>query len=149
LFAWDGQRFVFVTDFLGAGSMGELGPDGTCRPPRPEESVKIEPGLLAPKDGHFVLKIAEPMSEVAYLDRLHLAGNDHPAGVRVYPDERFAASGPPPTQELIAFEKEIQPVAAHDHRGRDVTEVLRRWDRVTADGFAHRSWIGFAEEHFV
>jgi hypothetical protein len=149
LFAWDGSRFVFVNDFLGAGSMGELGPDGTCRPPRPEESVKIEPGLLAPRDGSFVLKIAEPMSEVSYLDRLQLAVIDHPAGVRVYPDERFAASGPPPSQELIAFDKEVFPVAAHDHRGCDVTEALRRWDRVTVDGFARRSWIGFAEEHFV
>jgi hypothetical protein len=149
LFAWDGTRFVFVTDFLGAGSMGELGPDGTCRPPRPEESVKIEPGMLAPRDGHYVLKIAEPMSEVAYLDRLQLAVIDHPAEVRVYPDERFAASGPPPTQDLIAFDREIFPIAARDHRGRDVTDTLRRWDRVKVDGFAHRSWIGFAEEHAI
>jgi tetratricopeptide (TPR) repeat protein len=149
LFAWDGRRFVFVADFLGAGSMGELGPDGACRPPRPEESVKIEPGLLVPKDGFFVLKIAEPMSEISYLDRLQLAVIDHPAGVRVYPDERFAASGPPPSQALIAFDREIIPLAARDHRGRDVTDVLRRWDRVTVDGFARRSWIGFAEEHSV
>ncbi len=148
LFAWDGTRFVFVTDFLGAGSMGELGPDGTCRPPRPEESVKIEPGLLAPRDGFFVLKIAEPMSEVSYLDKLQLAVIDHPAGVRVYPDERFS-TGSPPSQDLIAFDREIHPVAARDHRGRDVTETLRQWDRLTVDGFAKRSWIGFAEEHFV
>jgi hypothetical protein len=149
LFAWDGRRFAFVTDFLGAGSVGELGPDGTCRPPRPEESVKIEPHQLAPRDGAFVLKIAEPMSEVAYLDRLQLVAIDHPAGTHVYPDERFATAGPPPSQELIAFDKEVFPVAARDHRGRDVTEALRHWDRVTADGFARRAWTGFAEDHFV
>jgi cytochrome c-type biogenesis protein CcmH/NrfG len=149
LFAWDGKRFVFVTDFLGAGSMGELGPDRTCRPPRPEESVKIEPGLLAAQDGFLVLKIAEPMSEISYLDKLQLAVIDHPAAARIYPDERFAASGPPPSQNLIAFDREIFPLAARDHRGRDVTDMLRRWDRVTVDGFACRSWIGFAEEHSV
>jgi hypothetical protein len=149
LFTWDGERYVFVTDFLGAGSVGECEPDGGHRPPRPEESVKIEPGQLAPRDGHYVLKIAEPMSEITYLDRLQLVALDHPAGVRVYPDERFHAGGPPPTQELLAFREEVFPTKATDHRGRDVTAKLAKWDRDTVDDFARRSWIGFAEEHAV
>jgi tetratricopeptide (TPR) repeat protein len=149
LFTWDGRRYAFVTDFLGAGSVGECEPDGGHRAPRPEESVKIEPEQLAPLDGHFVLKIAEPMSEITYLDRLQLVVLDHPAGVRVYPDERFHAGGPAPTQELIAFRDEVFPVKATDHRGRDVTAKLRNWDRDTADDFARRAWIGFAEEHAV
>jgi tetratricopeptide (TPR) repeat protein len=149
LFAWNGERFEFVTDFLGAGSMGELGGDGTTRPPRPEESVKIEARQLALKDGHYVVQIAEPMDEITYLDRLQLVAIDHPADVRVYPDERFVAEGPQPSQDLIAFAKEVYPLSAHDHKGRDVTETLRAWDRKTVDGFAKRSWIGFAEEHFV
>jgi Flp pilus assembly protein TadD len=149
LFAWNGERFVFVNDFLGAGSVGECEPDGGHRPPRAEESVKIEPEQLAPLDGHFVLKIAEPMSEITYLDRLQLVVLDHPANVRVYPDERFHAGGPAPTQELIAFRDEVFPVKATDHRGRDVTAKLRKWDRDTLDEFARRAWIGFAEEHAV
>ncbi len=149
LFAWDGRRFVFVTDFLGAGSVGECEPDGGHRLPRPEESVKIEPAQLAPLNGDYVLKIAEPMSEITYLDQLQLAVLDHPAGVRVYPDERFAAGGPPPTQDLIAFRDEIFPVKATDHHGRDVTAALRRWDRDTVSDFGRRAWLGFAEEHAV
>jgi tetratricopeptide (TPR) repeat protein len=149
LFAWDGHRFGFVTDFLGAGSVGETGPDGTCRPPRPEESVKIEAEQLLPRDGEYLLKITEPMDETTYLDRLELVALDHPPGVRVYPDERFVTAGPPPSQQLIAFGREIHPVCARDHRGRDVTETLRRWDRVSVDDFAKRSWIGFAEEHGI
>src|SRR5216683_1041454 len=31
LFAWNGRRFGFVTDFLGAGSMGEAQPGGGYR----------------------------------------------------------------------------------------------------------------------
>jgi tetratricopeptide (TPR) repeat protein len=149
LFTWNGQRFVFVNDFLGAGSIGECEPDGSHRPPRPEEAVKIEPDQLAPLNGHFVMKFAEPMSEITYLDRLQLTVLDHPAGVRVYPDERFHAGGPPPTGELLAFREEIFPVKATDHRGRDVTARLRQWDRDTVDDFARRSWIGFAEDHAV
>ncbi len=149
LFAWNGERFEFVADFLGAGSMGELGFDGSTRPPRPEESVKIEPGQLAVKDGHYLLRLAEPMDEVTYLDRLQLVVVDHPPTVRVFPDERFVAAGPQPSQDLIAFSQEVYPVAARDHRGRDVTETLRARDRKTVDGFAKRAWIGFAEEHCV
>jgi hypothetical protein len=148
LFAWDGRRFGFVTDFLGAGSIGELQPDGTCRPPRPEESVKIEADQLVPRDGQYVLKIAEPMDEVTYLDRLQLVVLDHPADVRVYPDERFT-EGPPPSQDLLALRGEVFPVKAHDHCGRDVTATLRHRDRDTAGDFRRRSWLGFAEDHWV
>jgi hypothetical protein len=148
LFAWNGRRFGFVTDFLGAGSVGELQPDRTCRPPRPEESVKIEADQLVPREGRYVLKIAEPMDEVTYLDRLQLIVLDHPADVRVYPDERFT-DGPPPSQDLLALRGEVFPVRARDHRGRDVTAALRHRDRDTVSDFGRRAWIGFAEDHWV
>jgi hypothetical protein len=137
-----------VTDFLGAGSMGELQSDGSTRPPRPEESVKIEAEQLVPKDGKYVLKIAEPMSEATYLDRLQLLVLNHPADVRVYPDERFTSDSSA-TQDLLAFRDEIFPAKARDHRGRDVTKILSRWDRDTVNDFAQRSWLGYAEEHWV
>ena len=149
LLTWDGQRYRYVTDFLGAGSMGELGADGSTRPPRPEESVKIEPGQLVARNGRFILKVAEPMDEVTYLDHLRLDVIDHPDGDVVFPDERFAAGGPDPTQEPLAFRDRTTPAKATDHRGRDVTETLRTRDGKTVDGFAKRSWLGFAEEHSV
>lgn len=147
LFTWNGERFGFVTDFLGAGSLGEPLAGGGHRQPRAEESIKIEAGQLKPRDGKYVLKIAEPMDEVTYLDRLQLLVLDQPPGVRTYPDERFA--DPPPSQDLLAFREEIHPLRATDHRGRDVTGKLCTWDRDTASGFAWRAWIGFAEEHWV
>jgi hypothetical protein len=149
LFTWNGERFVFVTDFLGEGSLGELGPDGRTRPPRPEESVKIEAEQLAIKDGRYEIELAEPMDEITYLDALHLAVVDHPANMAVYPDERFATGGKPPTQELLAFDHRILPLKATDHRGVDVTATLRDADRRTVDSFAKRAWIGFAEDHHV
>jgi hypothetical protein len=149
LFTWDGQRFVFVTDFLGEGSMGEMLAGGGHRSPRPEETVKIEADQLVPLKGQYVLKIAEPMDEATYLDRLQLVALDHPPDVHVYPDERFASGGPPPTQELLAFRQTIFPVRATDHRGKDVTATLRWRDRDTVSDYALRSWLGFAEEHWV
>ena len=151
IFAWDGKRYTFISDFLGAGAMGEALPDRTCRQPRPEESIKIEAEQLAPKDGFYILKVAEAMNEVTYLDQLKLEVVDHPADVRVYPDERFVISGPPPSQQLLAFRagQEIFSVRAVNHRGKDVTAKLRRWDRDTVDDFARRAWTGCAEEHWV
>jgi hypothetical protein len=151
LFTWNGTRFEYVTDFLGTGSLGERLPGGGHRPPRGEESVAIEPRQLTPKDGELLLKFAEPMDEVTYLDRVRLIAVDHPAGVRIYPDERFTADPRGPSQDLLAFEAKTQiyPARATDHRGRDVTDTLRRRDRATADAFARRSWTGIAEEHAV
>jgi hypothetical protein len=128
--------------------MGESAPDGSHRPPRPEESIKIEADQLVPRNGEYVLKIAEPMNEITYLDRVQLVVVDHPKDLRVYPDERFL-SGKGPSQDLFALGKPIFPLKARDQRGRDVTAALREWDRDTVDGFARRAWIGFAEEHWV
>lgn len=149
LLVWNGQRFVYVTDFLGAGSVGESGPDGSVRPPRPEESIKIDPGLLVPRDGKFVIKINEPMDEIMYLDRLQLVAIDHPRGTTVFPDERFATADPQPTQELLVFGDPVFPTKATDHRGLDVTRLIRHQDKQYASGFHRRAWIGYAEEHSV
>jgi hypothetical protein len=149
LFTWNGRRFEFVTDFLGAGSIGEPQPEGGHRPPRPEESVKIESEQLVPRDGKYILKFVEPMDEISYLDRLQLLVLDHPAELRIFPDERFATADPPASQDLIAFRQEIYPIKAVDHKSHDVTAKLGAWDRDTVDGFSKRAWIGFAENHGV
>jgi hypothetical protein len=149
LFAWDGSRFRFVTDFLGAGSLGEMQTGGGYRLPRAEESVKIESEQLVPSNGRYTLKVTQPMDEIVYLDKLELVVVDHPADVRVYPDERFVSDGPFASQDLLAFREQIFPARARDHRGLDVTQTLREWDRRTVDGFKRRAWLGYAEEHWV
>jgi tetratricopeptide (TPR) repeat protein len=149
LMTWDGSRWVYVTDFLGGGALGECGPDGTCRPPRPEESVKIEPHQLGSKGGQYVLRIAEPMDEVMYLDHVRLDVIDHPAGATIFPDERFAVADPKPTQKLLLFRDRAFSANATDHTGVDRTKTVADRDGKTVDGFAHRSWLGFAEEHWL
>jgi len=147
LLAWDGEKFAFVTDILGGGAIGELEADGSVRPPRPEESVKIEAWQMKPRNGRYVMKLAEPMDEVMYLDHLRLDVVDHPNAVHVYPDERFAIAAPFPTQELLPFKDRRFPRAALDHRGVDHVKTLLERDRKTVEGFALRSWLGFAEDH--
>jgi len=151
LFTYDGRGYTFVTDFIGAGTIGEPLPGGGHRPPRPDESVAIEAEQFVAKDGKYLLKITEPMDEATYLDRLQLVVIDHPETRSVYPDERFPAGKNPPTQDLLLFPRNdtICAIVAKDQRGNDVTATLWHRDRRTVDGFAKRSWIGWAEEHWV
>jgi Flp pilus assembly protein TadD len=151
LFAWDGQRFRFVTDLLGAGALGEMNPDGTVRPPRPEESLRLEPHLLQPLAGCYCLQIAEPMDEICYLDAATLQVVEHPIDYEVYPDERFVAAPPWPTQRLLFFHRQqlLALQRAVDHRQRDVTTLLQHRDGRYVNHFARRAWLGFAEEHWI
>ncbi len=112
LFAWNGQRFEFVTDFAGVGGLGYFSAPGVSAPPQVLEHVKIEPNQLRPKDGFYELRVTEPMEETAYIDQLELLAIDHPTNQQVFPDERLAINGPPPTHELLVVEKLIFPVEA-------------------------------------
>lgn len=145
---WDGERFTYVTDCLGAGAIGEITADGSVRPPRPEESIRIEQRQLKAKDGYYKLKMTEPMDEVMYLDRARLSVIEHPVGWKIFPDERFAGEVPA-TQEFLAFKDWKLPASTKNHRGSDMTAALRDKDGKTVDQFARRSWLGFAENHHV
>jgi len=150
LFTWNGDRFVCLGDFLGGGGLGYLIAPGVYGQPDRDESVAIAPEQLRAVDGVYRLSVTEPMDEVTYLDRLRLVAVDRPPGVETTPDERFAPEGPRPSGESIAWKTAIDPVRATDLRGRDVTEALRAWDRVTVNGF-HRlaGWVGYTEEHGI
>jgi Tfp pilus assembly protein PilF len=148
LFTWNGQRFEFVTDFAGVGGLGYFVAPGEFGQPQPLEHVKIEPNQLRPRDGSYELRVAEPMEETAYVDRLELRAIDHPADWRVYPDERAFAAGPPPTRELLVVEKPIFPAGARTPEGRDCLDRLLRIDREYAyDPPLDRRFIGFCREH--
>jgi hypothetical protein len=153
LFAWDGAGYAFVTDFLGAGVTGEMLPDGTARVPRPHESVLVRPTPVpvTGPDGRSTvrLKIAEPFDEVLYLDGVSLFCIDHPADCDAVPDERFPGSDPQPTGDTLLLGEPVFARHATDHTGRDVTAAVAAADGVYVGDFAARSWLGYAEEHFV
>ena len=147
LFAWDGGRFRFVTDFLGTGGLGFLLRPGVYAPPDPDEYIKIESKQLAPRDGYYVLQILENLEEVSYLDQAQLWVVDHPAEASVFPNERLGGTGPPP-YELFQYRKTIPPVKATDDSGMDVLRALSAIDREYPDRFKVEERLpGFAETH--
>ncbi len=128
LFAWDGERYAFVSDLLGVGGLGyAVGPDEYAIP-RPWENFLFAPGLLKPKDGQFLLKLTEPMEEIAYLDEARLVAYDLPPGWHMVLDERMGILEPQPTGEALFYRKELMPVRALNERGEVVTKTLTQAD---------------------
>lgn len=135
LFAWNGERFEFVSDLLGVGGLGFLLEPGKYSEPRPWEYFKFPEGSLAARDGRYQIKIGEPMEEIAYIDTLRLHLFDLPPGWDMTLDERMhTGGGPAPTGAPVFYrESELIPVAwARDDRGNEVTELLRTRDFAAA-----------------
>ena len=148
LFAWNGSRFEFITDFAGVGGLGYFAAPGVSAPPQVLEHVKLEPGQLRARNGVYELRVTEPMEESAYLDRLELLAIDHPCGQPVFPDERLAIAGAAPTHELVVAERAVFPQAATAPDGRNCADQLARVDRVYAyDPPLDRRYLGFCQPH--
>ncbi|MCZ6850074.1 MAG: FG-GAP-like repeat-containing protein, partial [Planctomycetota bacterium] len=132
LFAWNGERYEFVSDLLGVGGLGYLVAPGEYAPPRPWENFLLPPGLLRPKDERYVLKLAEPMEEACYLDSMRLVSYDLPPGWKMTLDERMSILGPEPTGRPVFYRDEVLPVQAVNDRGEDVTANIVTADRRAA-----------------
>jgi len=150
LFAFDGRHFTFVTDLLGVGGIGTPTSPGVYDPPRPRENVLLPPGLLASRNGRYELKIAEPMEEVAYLDRVRLVAYDLPPGWSMVLDERKAISAPEATGEPRFYREELLPSQAVGDAGEDVTRAVIEEDGVAAPpGLVDPRFIGRTADHVL
>ena len=128
-FVWDGARFAFVSDVLGGAALGYLVAPGSYAPPRPVESYLLPPTAIAPKDGRYQVKLAEPMEETAYLDAAQLTVYDLPPAWSMVLDERLAAGGAPATGAPIYFRRAWTPSQVADAVGDDVTALATQADR--------------------
>jgi len=144
LYAWNGRRFEFVTDFLGAGEMGYWLAPGVRNEPDPLEYVRIAPGQLEPRDGRYELRATNELEEVLYLDRMELLALAHPADVEVHPAEGMTHA--PRPFELFAA-RDLRTPRAIDDAGRDWTDSVAHIDRRFAEGFGLLPIRGYAEPH--
>jgi tetratricopeptide (TPR) repeat protein len=144
LYAWDGASFRFVTDILGGAIIGYLTAPGQYYVPDTDEYVRL--GSLAPKDGYYVLQLANQLEEIIYLDALELVAVDHPAGLEVHANERLLSAPPYPEFRLYPLRRLRPPVSAHDHRGSDVLAQLVAIDDEWYDDFGRLAIHGYAED---
>jgi hypothetical protein len=144
LYAWNGQRFVFVTDILGAAPLGELAPDGTWIKPFPEEFVRL-PGDLRAQNGQYVFQLTDELREVDYFDQLRLLAVDHPATEEIYSNEIYSSSPQPPA--LYSVREKRFPLSVVDDHGHDVLPLLLKQDGQYPADFARNRILGLADLH--
>src|ERR1043166_6593639 len=66
LYVWNGERFEFVTDFMGGGEMGHLDAPGSFNMPDPDEYVRIRPDLLKERNGRYELRVTNEVEEALF-----------------------------------------------------------------------------------
>lgn len=145
LYVWNGERFEFVTDFLGGGEMGHLDSPGTYNRPDPDEYVRIPGEPLKERDGRYELRVTNELEEALFVDHLQLISVAHPQGVEVYPNEGLTS--PPPPFKLYATRQAHVPLSAVDDHGHDVRSRIARVDREYPDDFRLQHIRGYADEH--
>ena len=163
LFVWNGERYEFVADMLGAGVVGHWVGPGQRDIPRPVEYVKIDRSMirerpnstggapLLPAFGRsgnrptLSFRFIEPLEEAVYLDQVRLLAVDHPADLHVYPNEYFASNPPYPEFKVVVSREARPPAAAHDEHGHNVLPDLLA-HRYFGD-FELTQFQGFAKTH--
>ena len=144
LFTWNGERFEFITDFMGGGEMGYWEAPGRRNRPDPLEYVRITGDQLTPRDGRLELRVTNELEEALFADRLQLLAVAHPRDVTVYPNEGMAEPAKP--FRLFAVTGERVPRAIDDH-GHDVTDRIAQVDRRYPDDFEGDRFRGYALPH--
>ena len=147
LFAWDGKKYQFITDVIGAGVVGHWISPTSRNIPDPEEWIKVSGSQLKPYDGYLSLRFGEPMEEVNFIDQLRLVAIDHPDGTDVYPNARFLEAPPFPADKVIVTSAARPVAAAWNDRGEDVRGLLLDRDHRYVHDFTNLPFAGFANPH--
>jgi tetratricopeptide (TPR) repeat protein len=163
LFVWNGERYEFVADMLGAGVVGHWVGPGQRDIPRPVEYIKIDRDMIREKSNDtwgapllaglarsgnrrtLSFRFMEPLEEAVYLDQVRLLAVDHPAEVDVYPNEYFASNPPYPEFKVVVSRDARPPAGAWDEHGHNVLPDLLA-HRYFGD-FKLTQFLGFAQPH--
>ena len=151
VFAWTGERFDYVGDFLGVGGLGYLTAPGVYSKPDPSEVLEL-PALAPVIDSggakEYRLSLIEHLEECTYLDALELVVADAPPGVTVHPQELFAVKARAPEATLLAYRTALFPDHALGGKGKDLRADLKEIDRVYDDDWnPDPRFPGAAEPH--
>ena len=146
LYTWNGERFEFVTDFLGGGEMGNWQERGVYHYPDSDEFVRITSDQLKPKAGKYEIRVTNELEEVLFLDHLKLIAVEHDRETQIYPNEGL---GIPTAGKRILYttNKEHAPLSAVNTNGKSVLPKIERLDRTFYDDFTGQKIRGYADTH--
>ena len=148
LYAWNGERFDFVTDLLWNAPLGLQLAEGVLAPWRDWEYLKISGDQLQPKDGEYILQVTAELWEADYFDHVRLIAVDHPADVEIYSNEKVG--GPDMAAYKIHTVRQPRPlVAAVSSAGRDLLPELSSANGVYAKPYERKLRQGVTEDHYM
>lgn len=145
LYTWNGERFEFITDFMGGGEMGHLETPGQFNLPDPVEYARISGDQLKERDGLYEIRVTNELEEALFADRFQLIAVDHPPDTDVYPNEGL--TDPPQPFKVFMTRQARSPLTAVDEHGHDVLSRISKMDRLYPDDFRRDRIRGYAEEH--
>jgi tetratricopeptide (TPR) repeat protein len=149
VFAWDGSRMGFVTDFLWRSPLGlRINAQDTAGVTQTEDWIKIAGDQLVPRNGTYDIRITAELWETHFFDHVSLLVVDHPAETEVFVDERFSPAHPPSL--AVNVMGVTTPIArAWDDHGRNVTDLVTKRDGRYLASFERGQYQGIAKDHFV
>ncbi len=129
LYAWDGQRFRFVTDILGAAPLGLPVAENRYVEADTTEIVWLgDDRRLRPRDGRYLLQVTEELREVLYLDHARLLVADHPPDTEVHSTSKLRPGKPYPPHELMSLHRRQPLRKATRGTGEDMTSLVAEAD---------------------
>ena len=148
LFAWDGTKYQFVSDVIGAAVVGHWISPSSRNENDPDEWIKVDGSMLRARNGRLSLRFGEPMEEINYIDQLRLVAVDHPEDTAAFPDERFLSERPFASGRPVLASPSTRPLAgAGNVKGRNVLPLLAKVDHKYVRDFTDLSYAGFANRH--
>lgn len=148
LYAWNGQRHVFLGDVMGQAPIGIPVAPGVLVNADPTEPFLISGDDLAVEDGRIRMVLKEEFREITYVDALQLEALDRPLGLGVHVCADGRCKAPPfPERPLYASAGVRPPRAALDTAGRDVTALLSAVDGQAVGGVATPGTPGVVATH--
>ena len=154
LFAWNGERMDFVTDFIWRSPLGlKINAQETAGVMTTEDWVRIRGEQLTPRPGEngappwYDVRITAELWETHFFDHISLLVVDHPDDTEIYVDERFAF--PPPEMKVHVTARPHPVTQAWDDRGHDVTDLLTDEDGRYLATFGHGQYQGVTRDHYV
>ncbi|MDB6053813.1 MAG: Tetratricopeptide 2 repeat protein [Verrucomicrobiales bacterium] len=152
LYAWDGAKYRFVSDFLGAAPVGLPLFPGHRVESDPQELLKLgDDSNFKARDGDYTLQMTEELREVLYLDYAEIWVIDHPANQEVFSTSKLLPRGPFPNPAILVGESEHNLVHAETLTGKAVTTALLHTDQVmvSPDKLRAPQLRGLAEPHGI
>lgn len=129
LYAWDGSRFRFVTDLLGAAPAGLPVSENRLIDADPFEIVRIgDEHDFLPSGNDYLLQVTEELREVLYLDEAKLVAVDHTPETEVHSTSKLLPGKPFPRPEIVTLGQRHSLRKATNDDGTDVTPLLQTID---------------------